>query len=110
MRDHFVAVLTGYDAAERRQLAEFLLDRCCVVLVATTGIDQAHRMFTVLNASGKPLARNDILKAELLASVPAEQARGRQAIWEEAEGSRRRALRELFSHIRAMYRPARRHR
>ena len=54
--------------------------------VATTGIDRAHRMFTVLNATGKPLARNDILKAELLGSVARRSDRCvGHAIWDEAE-------------------------
>ena len=67
---------SGYDAAERRRLADFLLDRCCVVLVATTDIDRAHRMFTVLNTTGKELARNDILKALLLSGVRPQPAPG----------------------------------
>jgi len=74
VRDHLRAALAESSTAQRRQLLDFVLDRCCVVLVATTGIDRAHRMFTVLNATGKPLARNDVLKAALLGSVPAAQA------------------------------------
>src|SRR5262245_44637780 len=104
VRDHFVAVLMGYDAAERRKLAEFVLDQCCVVQVTATDIDQAHRMFEVLNARGKPLARNDILKAELLNGVPSERAAAARAIWEKAEARVGATFEQLFSHIRAMYR------
>jgi hypothetical protein len=104
VRDHFVAALMGYDAAERRKLAEFVLDQCCVVQVLATDIDQAHRMFEVLNARGKPLARNDILKAELLDGVPAEQALAAKVIWEKAEARAGSHFEQLFSHIRAMYR------
>ena len=103
VRDHIVAVLTALDAAERRRLAEFLLERCCVVLVATTGIDRAHRMFTVLNTTGKELARNDILKAELLGSVASPADARCLAIWNEAETSLGEEFESLFSHIRAMY-------
>ena len=78
VRDHFVAALMDYEAADRRKLADFVLDQCCVVQVTATDIDQAHRMFEVLNARGKPLARNDILKAELLSGVPAAIGSGRQ--------------------------------
>ena len=68
-----------YDPAQRRRLADFLLDKCHVVVVSTTGIDRAHRMFTVLNATGKPLARNDILKADLLGGVPPAAMKKRNA-------------------------------
>jgi Protein of unknown function DUF262/Protein of unknown function (DUF1524) len=103
VRDHILAALSALDAAERRRLADFLLDRCCVVLVATTGIDRAHRMFTVLNTAGKSLARNDILKAVLLGSVrPPDDARC-LAIWTEAETRLGEEFESLFSHVRAMY-------
>jgi uncharacterized protein DUF262/uncharacterized protein DUF1524 len=103
VRDHFVTVLTGYDAADRRKLAEFLLDRCTVVQMTATDIDQAHRMFEVLNARGKPLARNDILKAELLSGVAEASKSAVTAVWESAEGCASTDFEQLFSHIRAMY-------
>lgn len=104
VRDHFVTDLMGYDAADRRKLAEFLLDRCCVVQMTATDIDQAHRMFEVLNARGKPLARNDILKAELLSGVPDPSKPAAKDIWDEAEVRAGADFEQLFSHIRAMYR------
>jgi hypothetical protein len=103
VRDHILSVLRALDDAERRRLADFLLDRCCVVLVATTGIDRAHRMFTVLNTTGKSLARNDILKAYLLGSVPATAAAHCLAVWSEAEARLGDEFESLFSHIRAMH-------
>ncbi|KAB2851763.1 MAG: DUF262 domain-containing protein [Hyphomicrobiaceae bacterium] len=103
VRDHFLGVLAELDAAERRRLTEFLLARCYVVLIATIGIDRAYRMFTVLNDTGKPLARNDILKAELLGSVPAAGAAAAAACWNEAEARLGTDFESLFSHIRAMY-------
>jgi hypothetical protein len=103
VRDHFITALADYDADGRRQLADFLLERCHVVHVTTTDIDRAHRMFTVLNARGKPLARNDILKADLLGRVPAEAAAPTTAIWDEAESRLGEHFEQLFSHIRAMY-------
>ncbi|NJO23893.1 MAG: DUF262 domain-containing protein [Sphingomonadales bacterium] len=69
VRNHLRQSVGDLDAAQRRRLADFLLDKCRVVVVATAGIDRAHHIFTVLNARGKPLARNDILKADLLGGV-----------------------------------------
>jgi hypothetical protein len=103
VRDHFIACLRGCEAAERRQLADFLLDQCFAVMVATGDIDRAHRIFTVLNARGKPLARNDILKAILLGGVAREAAGRCAAIWNETELRAGPRFESLFSHIRAMY-------
>lgn len=104
VRDHLATTLAGYDAADRRKLTDFVLDRCCVVAMVATDIDQAHRLFEVLNARGKPLARNDILKAELLGGVPEEARPVAKAMWDEAERRADVDFEQLFSHIRAMYR------
>lgn len=103
VREHLLETLADYDGPQRRQLAEFLLDNCHVVPIATTGIDRAHRMFTVLNATGKPLAHNDILKAELLGSVPMQARDRATAAWEEAEARLGPDFTSLFGHIRTAY-------
>ncbi len=103
VRNHIIATLKGYEIAERRQLADFLLDACCAVMVTTSDIDRAHHIFTVLNTRGKPLARNDILKAILLGEMPRAAAARSTAIWSEAEALLGDEFESLFSHIRAMY-------
>ena len=103
VREHFLAALLDFDAAQRRRLAEFLLEHCAVVLVATMGIDRAHRMFMVLNETGKPLARNDILKAELLGSIPGGVAGSACATWDAVEARLGAEFESLFSHVRTMY-------
>ena len=101
---HLRETLAEYEPAQRRQLADFLLDKCHIVLVSATGIDRAHRMFTVLNARGRPLARNDILKATLLGTVPATALGAATAAWDEAQAWLREDFDSLFSHIRTIYR------
>ena len=101
VREHYLSALLDFDAGQRRRLAEFLLERCAVVLVATVGIDRAHRMFMVLNETGKPLARNDILKAELLGSIPGGVAGSACATWECRRGQARRASSRACSAISA---------
>jgi hypothetical protein len=91
------------DAAGRRALADFLLDKCHIVLVSATGIDRAHRMFTVLNATGRPLARNDILKAALLGSVPARALERATAAWDAAQARLGADFDSLFSHLRTIH-------
>jgi hypothetical protein len=99
MRD----ALADLDASGRRGLADFLLDKCHIVLISATGIDRAHRMFTVLNATGRPLARNDILKASLLGSVPAPALEPSTAAWDAAQARLGADFDGLFSHIRIMF-------
>ncbi len=103
VRDHLHEALRDFDPAQRRRLADFLLDKCHVVMVSTTGIDRAHRIFTVLNARGKPLARNDILKADLLGGVPPEAMKDATRIWDRAESRLGDEFETLFSHIRIIY-------
>jgi hypothetical protein len=103
VREHFLTALFDFNAAQRRRLADFLLERCSVVLAATVGIDRAHRMFTVLNDTGKPLARNDILKAELLGNVSAQSQTAACATWDELDSRFGSDFESLFSHVRAMY-------
>src|SRR5262249_52284229 len=104
VRRHLREALADLDAAGRRALADFLLDKCHVVLVSASGIDRAHRMFTVLNATGRPLARNDILKAALLGSVPAPALDRATAAWDAAQTRLGADFDSLFSHIRTIYR------
>ncbi len=103
VRDDLIATLKERNAGERARLVDYLLDRCCMVMVATTDIDRAHRTFTVLNTAGKPLARNDILKALLLGRVPSAAAPRCLEIWKEAEARLAADFESLFSHIRSMY-------
>lgn len=104
VREHLRQTLVEWEAAQRRQLADFLLDKCHIVLVSATGIDRAHRMFTVLNATGRPLARNDILKASLLGAVPAAGLSHATATWDAAQARLGADFDSLFSHIRSMHR------
>lgn len=102
VREMFRNALGDLDAEQRTRLARFLLDQCFIVLVTTTGIDRAHRMFMVLNERGKPLARNDILKADTLGRAGAA-AQGVSAMWDAMEKQLGHDFEMLFSHLRAMY-------
>ncbi|MBX9589980.1 MAG: DUF262 domain-containing HNH endonuclease family protein [Hyphomonadaceae bacterium] len=103
VRDHLLQCVQELDAAQRQRLADFLLDKCHVVVVSTTGIDRAHRMFTVLNDSGKPLDRHDILKADLLGGVPPAAMERATATWDQAKARLGKQFDSLFSHIRIIH-------
>lgn len=102
VRDHLLQAVCDLIPALRTRLVDFVLDKCHVVAVSTDGIDRAHRIFTVLNARGKPLARNDILKADLLGDVPPAAAARVTVIWDRAEASLGEEFEALFSHIRVI--------
>ncbi|MBO0766774.1 MAG: DUF262 domain-containing protein [Hyphomicrobiaceae bacterium] len=104
VRERLRGMLGELDSPGRHALADFLLDKCHIVLVSATGIDRAHHMFTVLNATGRPLARNDILKAALLGAVPVPALDGATAIWDAAQARLGPDFDSLFSHIRTIYR------
>src|SRR5262245_11302413 len=103
VRKHMRDALADIEAAGRRALVDFLLDKCHIVLVSATGIDRAHRMFTVLNATGRPLARNDILKAALLGSVAAPALERVTATWDAAQTRLGADFDSLFSHLRTIH-------
>jgi Protein of unknown function DUF262/Protein of unknown function (DUF1524) len=103
VRKHIRDAVIDLDAPGRRALADFLLDKCHIVLVSAIGIDRAHRMFTVLNATGRPLARNDILKAALLGDVPAPALDRATAEWDAAQSRLGTDFDSLFSHLRTIH-------
>lgn len=102
VREMFRKALSDMDVDQRARLVHFLLGQCYIVLITTTGIDRAHRMFMVLNERGKPLARNDILKADTLGRAGAA-SQGVSAMWDAMERQLGHDFEMLFSHLRAMY-------
>lgn len=102
-REHFMAELSHLPPVERQRLANYLLDHCQLVVIATDDIDRAHRMFVVLNGRGRPLQREDILKAEIAQNLPRERAGEIMARWDRVAlrlGSR---FETLFAHIRTIH-------
>jgi hypothetical protein len=102
VRDHFVSALEDLDASELIAFSGYILESCTVVVIATRNIDRAHRMFTVLNNTGKDLARSDILKAELLGGIEPQRADHYISIWDGMTEDLGSDFEQLFSHIRAV--------
>lgn len=97
--------LTKLSEAERLRLAQFAVTRCYLVVVATPDLDSAYRIFSVLNSRGLDLAPTDILKSEIIGSIPAVQRDAYTKKWEDAEEDLgRETFTDLFSHIRMVYR------
>lgn len=103
VRDALMATLTQLSREQRDTLASFLLDRCQVVITMSSGIDRAHRLFTVLNERGKPLRRNDILKVEVLGGLAPSESGYAARMWEATERLLGPDFESFFSHLKQVH-------
>ncbi len=86
------------------RLAQFVMQRCLLVVISTPALESAYRVFTVMNDRGVDLTPADILKAEIIGPIPSHERDDYTARWERVEetlGSG--GLSELLSHIRTIY-------
>jgi Protein of unknown function DUF262/Protein of unknown function (DUF1524) len=99
IRDFFVNRLQALDKAELERFASFVLENSTLVTVVTNTIDRAFQMFTVLNDTGKPLTRNDILKAELIGAVPTADRVRATEVWDDLAQRLGTEFEQLFSYV-----------
>jgi uncharacterized protein with ParB-like and HNH nuclease domain len=83
----FVRELQKLSADYLIKLTQFIINRCflIVVSVSTPDLDSASRIFSVLNSRGLDLSYPDILKAEIINTVPIEQREDYSMKWEGIE-------------------------
>jgi hypothetical protein len=87
----------------RRELAEYLTQHCFLVVVSTSTLDSAYRIFSVLNDRGLDLSHADILKAAVLGAMPEHLRDEYGTTWEEVEDELGRDdFRDLLSHYRTI--------
>lgn len=103
VRENYGAELSALSAAERTRLQRYICDDCHFVVILALDIDRAYRLFTVFNERGKPLQRNDILKADVLRSVPADRSAAAAETWDRVSVMLGPAFEDFFSHIRMIY-------
>lgn len=77
------ARLSEWSDERRSALATLLRTRTFLVVVTTSDIDSAYRIFSVMNARGLDLAPTDIFKSMLLGELGDDTEYAQQ--WEEAE-------------------------
>jgi len=74
-------------ATSKEKLLEFLLNNVLLIYVSTENLEDAFRLFTILNNRGIPLRNSDILKAINLGVIKNQGEKVKYAkMWEEAEG------------------------
>lgn len=82
-------------------LAAFIIQRCFLVVVATTDQASAYRIFAVMNDRGLDLSPTDILKAQIIGGMEQTSREKYTAIWEDIEEEAGRdGFRDIFTHIR----------
>ena len=101
--------LAAVDEDVRVRLLSYLIQKCYLVVVSTPDLDSAYRIFSVLNDRGMDLSPTDILKADVIGQLADDEAKEATYTkrWEDIEedlGLDR--FRELFGHIRTIYRKA----
>ncbi|MGI9478713.1 MAG: DUF262 domain-containing protein [Hyphomicrobiaceae bacterium] len=89
---------------KRLRLLSYIVQQCFLVVVEATDREAAYRVFAVMNDRGLDLSPTDVLKAEIIGGIPADEREGYNSAWEtyeEALGHEH--FRELFSHIDTIF-------
>lgn len=104
---YFLAELRKLPEAKIQRLAKYIVTQCYMVVVSTSDLSSAYRIFTVLNDRGLPLSVADLLKADVLGAIDGSEGRrddyGQKWADEENKLGRER-FQNLFSHIRMVRR------
>jgi len=97
------AFLTSADAMPFDVFITFLLNKVLLIYVATENLEDAFRLFTILNNRGVPLRNSDILKSINLGELASDKDRAKYArIWEEAEGELGEDFDRFLAHLRTI--------
>lgn len=81
----------------------FVRKNVLLIYVATEDLDDAFRLFTILNDRGVPLRNSDILKSTNLGALTSEPEKQKYAkLWEEAEGELGDDFDRFLNHIRTI--------
>ncbi len=100
---YFTSEVAALTPADRRKLGLYLMEWCHVVVIVSRDIDRAHRLFTVLNERGKPLERNDIIKAEVLRGIPPKSAAAALVMWDEAHAATGGDFETFLGHLKLIH-------
>ena len=86
-----------------KDLLYFLLNNVLLIYIATENLDDAFRLFTILNARGIPLRNSDILKSINLGALTPEDDKKKYAkLWEEAESEFGEDFDRFLNYIRTV--------
>jgi len=93
-----------YSQEDLEHLATYIIQKCVIVVVASTDEEMAFRIFNVLNDRGKDLTIADILKSEILEKISEKEQDTYTEKWEDCETKLGiDNFKDFFSHLRAIY-------
>lgn len=88
---------------EPELLLQFLLNNVLLIYVSTENLEDAFRLFTILNDRGVPLRNSDILKSINLGELELNSDKIKYAkLWEEAEGELEDDFDRFLNHVRTV--------
>lgn len=90
-------------AIERNELFDYIADACQIVVIISNEIDRAYRLFVVLNERGKRLQTSDILKADVLSRLAAEDVDWAARQWDAVSLKLGKHFDPFFAHVRAVH-------
>ncbi len=85
------------------ELLPFIVNKVLMIYVATEDLEDAFRLFMILNDRGVPLRNSDILKSMNLGALENQSDKLKYAkLWEKAEGELGEDFDRFLSHIRTI--------
>ena len=78
-------LLSSLPMPDRLRLAQFIMQRCYLVVVSTAEPESAFRIFNVLNSRGLDLSAADIIKSKVLSQIDSDRREACTVRWEETE-------------------------
>ena len=93
----------GASKQSPEDLLQFLLNKVLLIYVSTEDLEDAFRLFMILNDRGIPLRNSDILKSMNLGALDSDSEKVKYAkMWEEAEGELGDDFDRFLSHVRTI--------
>lgn len=84
-------------------LLPFIVNNILMIYVSTENLEDAFRLFTILNDRGIPLRNSDILKSINIGALETQPEKEKYAkMWEEAEGELDDDFDRFLNHIRTI--------
>lgn len=109
-RNLFLRELRTLSSDERHHLADFIQHSCRLLVMRTADLDYAYQIFLTINDRGRQLTREDILRAEVIGPLSADQKRAYDNVIREftryqteARNDRTKKGKTFFSHLAAIH-------
>ncbi len=100
---HIKKFFSDNKKVEPDRLLKFLLNNVLLIYVSTENLDDAFRLFTILNDRGVPLRNSDILKSINLGALTTQEDKKKYAkLWEDAESELGEDFDRFLNYIRTL--------